>query len=269
VSQINYPPDVHIMRDLRPWTERDEAGARCHLEVTSHMLGPSGVLRAGVLAILADMAAGEGAVRAAQPDWVATSDLVLHISRPVLEGIVVARPTLLRKSRSTVVLEVDLACGEMPVALGTLTFAVLPSRPGVQRMGTGADEPRTDFGRPGSALVSPLAEALQVDVIDPGEGVVEIPITPYVGNSLGALQGGVAGMLIEFGAEAAARELLGRDVTVSDLMINYLSLVREGPARTRTRVLRHGDDEVLLRVELHDPGSDDRLCCVATVCLRG
>jgi acyl-coenzyme A thioesterase PaaI-like protein len=268
LSQINYPPDLHIMRDLRPWTERDDDGARCHLEVTPQMHTSSGVLRSGVLAILADMAAGEGAVRAANPHWVATSDLVLHVTNPVVEGIVVARPSVLRRSRSTVVLEVDLSCGEMPVALGTLTFAVLPARPGAKRMGAGADEPRTEFGRPGSVLAVPLAEALEVRIVDARAGVAEIPLTPYVGNSLGALQGGVSGMLIEFGAEAAARELLGRDVSVSDLTINYLSLVREGPARTRTRLLRQGDDEVLLRVELHDPGSDDRLCSVATVCLR-
>lgn len=268
VDASRYPPDDHVMRDLRLWTERDDSGSRSHVEVTPWIRSSAGVIRVGVLATLVDMAGGEGAVRAVQPEWVATSDLVLHVIRPVSEGVVVARPDVLRRTRSTVVIEVDLSADAEPVGLATMTFAVLPARSGVQRMGTGREEPRTDFALAGSGLTAPLEMALQARVVDAARGIVELPITPWVGNSLGALQGGVVAMTVELAAEAAGRAVLGGDVTTLDLAINYLSLARKGPVRTSVRVLREGDREALLRVELRDAGSDDKLCTVATTLVR-
>jgi acyl-coenzyme A thioesterase PaaI-like protein len=268
LNESTYPPDDHVMRDLRLWTERDETGSRSHVEVTPWILTSLGFLRAGVMATLADMAGGEGAVRAVRPNWVATSDLVLHSIRPVADGVVVARPQVLRQTRSTVVIEVGLAVADESVGLATMTFAVLEARSGVQRMGTGREEPRTDFGLPGSGLTMPLEQALEVETIDAPRGIVELPIRPWVGNSLGALQGGVVAMTIELAAEAAGREALGADVTILDLGINYLSLVRTGPARTSSRLLRQSDNEALLRIELRDMGSEARLCTVATTLVR-
>ena len=260
-----YPPDDHVLRDLRFWTERDAAGARSHLEVTPELLGASGSAHAGVLATLVDMSGGEGAIRAVAPDWVATSDLVLHVTRRVTEGVVVAVPCLLCRTRSTAVIEVALRVGDDPVGLSTVTFAVLPGRPGAQRMGVGASEPRTDFALPGSRLSGPLRDVLAVRENAPGE--LELSITPYVGNSLNALQGGVAATLLEWSAVSRCRSVLGDRARVLDLAVNYLRLLRVGPARTRARVLRQGRDEMLVRIELLDAGDEDRLCTVATALL--
>ena len=100
---MTYPPDVHFSRDLRLWIERDGSPgspslpfrpSRCGFEVVPEMLGPTGVVRTGLLATLVDTAGGEGAIRAARPKWVATSQLVLHGIRPVVQGIVEPdRPT--------------------------------------------------------------------------------------------------------------------------------------------------------------------------------
>jgi len=287
----SYPPDVHILRDLGFATDRDGRGSTTSLRATPWLCGANGALRAGPLAMLCDLAGGEGAIRAVHPEWqadpggsargagergaftswVATSDLVLHALRPVPDGVVLARSALLRRTRQTVVIEVTLtgeAAPAEPVGLATLTFAVLPGRSDVQRMGTGADEPRTEFARPGSGLVAPLPEALGVRVADAAAGQLEMAVTPYVGNSLGALQGGVVAMLVELAAEAAGAAALGRAVAVLDLAINYLGLLRAGPARTRARVLRRDAGEALLRVELRDAGGDERLCSVATVLVR-
>lgn len=264
---MSYPPDHHIMRDLRPWTERDASGTRSYFEIVPEACGPDGTLRAGVLATLVDMAGGEAAVNAARPNWVATSDLVLHVTRPVAAGVVCSVSSVLRTTRSTIVLEVALSVEGEPIGLATMTFAVLKARTEVQRMGTGTDESRTDFGLPGSALRLPITEALGARTLEPAAGVVELDLTPYVENSLGALQGGVVAMALELGAEALGGELLGGGVRVLDLSINYLSLLKVGPARTRARVLRGAENEALVRVELHDAGADDRLCTVATALL--
>ncbi len=163
-----YPPDVHLLRDLRLWIERDAPGPRAGLEVVPEMLNDRGHLRAGVLATLVDGAGGECAVRAAQPSWVATSDLVLHVIRPVGRGLVVAVPEVLRKTRSTVVLEVSLREGDArgePLGFATMTFAVLEARSEVRRMGAGRDEPRTEFALRGSKLGAPVLERIGARVV--------------------------------------------------------------------------------------------------------
>lgn len=265
-----YPPERHVLRDLRFVTERDASGSVSRLEITPFLLAPSGAAHAGVLATLVDLAGGEAALRAAQPGWVATSDLVLHEMRPVSRGVVSARPNLLRRTRSTVVVEVTLAAAGRPVGLGTMSFAVLPAREDLEAQSAvnGQLEPRTDFARPGSGLSLPLSEALAARTVDLSKGVVEIPVTPWVGNSLGALQGGMAAMAVELGALALGTDRLGPQAAVVDLAINYLRLLRVGPARTRARVLRAQEGTLLARVELRDAGAGDEPCAVASALLQ-
>jgi acyl-coenzyme A thioesterase PaaI-like protein len=71
-------------------------------------------------------------------------------------------------------------------------------------------------------------------------------------NSLGALQGGVAALLATLAAEAAGGAALGGACVARDLALHYLSLARESPARTSSRVLRRGASGALLRVESRD-----------------
>ena len=263
-----YPPDVHLLRDLRLWIERDAAGARAGLELVPELRNDRGQVRAGVLAALVDAAGGECGVRAARPSWVATSDLVLHVTRPVGEGTVVAAPEVLRKTRSTVVIEVVLREGDAGgerFGFATMTFAVLAARSEVQRMGTGFDEPRTEFARGGSKLAGPVLEQIGARVVDPEAGAVELPMSSYVGNSLGGLQGGVVCMLVDLSAQARARALTGEPCVSTDLAVNFLALGRVGPIRSRAEVLRREPGGALVRVELRDAGQEDRLMTVATV----
>jgi uncharacterized protein (TIGR00369 family) len=260
-----YPPDEHVLRDLGIWIERDAGGSRAGLEVVPEICNDRRHVRAGALATLVDVGGGESAVHAAGPHWVATSDLVLHVTRPVERGAVRVHPTLLRKTRSTLVFEVALRDAEQePVGLATMTFAALPTRISGRRMGVGADEPRTEFARPGSGFRAPLVERTGARCLDAAQGVFELRLSPYVVNSLGGLQGGMVALLVDLAAEAAAREATGEPCVTTDLAINYLALGRVGPIRTRARVLRRGPAGALLRVELRDPGADDRLVTVAT-----
>lgn len=260
-----YPPDDHMLRDLRLWIERGEAGARSGLEVVAEMLGDRGQLRAGILGILIDAAGGELAVRTALPSWVATSDMVYHVLRPAGPGPLEARPTLLRQTRSTLVFEVDVSDAGGPVALATMTFALLEAKTEVQRMGAGRTEPRTEFYFEHSRLRSPFLEAIGARVIDEEQGVVELSLVPYVENSLGALQGGAVAALLDLAAEGAARAATGEPCVSVDLAINYLALGKVGPIRSQARVLRRDPAGALVRVELRDAGADDRLLTVATV----
>ena len=262
-----YPPERHVLRDLRLWSERGESGTRTGLELVPGLLGPTGEVRLGVLATLADVAAGELAVRSARPGWVATSDLVLHRLRGLRSARLEARPALVRRTRSTIVLEVTLADGAADaLGLATMTFAVLPAREGQRHMGVGHDTPRTDFALPGSGLDGPLVERIGARCLDAAAGRFELALEPYVGNSLGALQGGVVALLVDLAAEAAGGAALGSPCIARDMALNYLALAREGPVRTGATVLRADAAAALVRAEVCDgAGGRTALATVAVV----
>jgi uncharacterized protein (TIGR00369 family) len=254
-----------VLRDLCLWIERDAAGSRAGLELVPEMHNARGHAQLGVLAALVDSAGGECAVRAANPDWVATSDLVLHVWRPLRSGTLLAVPEVLRRTRSTVVIEVTLRERDGGAAgLATMTFAVLPARGEVQRMGAGRDEPRTAFARADSRLDAPFFERIGARVVDPREGRVELSLSPYVGNSLGGLQGGVVAALADLAAECLAGAATGEPCVTTDLALNYLALGRAGPIRTRGRLLRREPAGALVRIGLRDAGAEERLVAVAS-----
>lgn len=263
-SSSGYPPEQHVLRDLRLWTERDASGARSGLPVVPEICGPAGDVHLGVLATLVDVAGGELAVRSASPDWVATSDIVLHRLRPVQGATVEARPALLRRSRTSIVLELTLSDGAPgPLAFATTSFAIVPAREPQQRMGVGHDAARTEFALPGSGLDRPLVPRIGVRCLDASSGQLELPLAPYTVNSLGALQGGVAALLATLAAEAAGGAALGGACVARDLALHYLSLARESPVRASARVLRQDASGALLRVESRD--SAGRLTTFASV----
>ena len=250
-----YPPERHVLRDLRLWTERDAQSTRSGLPVVPEIRGPDGDVRLGVLATLVDVAGGELAVRSATPDWVATSDIVLHRLRAAQGGSVEAHPALVRRTRSTIVLEVTLVdASPEPLGLATMTFAIVPAREKQRRMGVGADASRTEFARPGSGLAVPLVERLGARRLDAAAGRLELALDAYTVNSLGALQGGVAALLATLAAEAAGDAALGAPCVARDLALNYLALARESPVTTSARVLRREAAGALLRVGSRDGG---------------
>ena len=232
----------------------------------------------GVLAALVDIVAGSVAARAAHPDWIATSDLELHVLEPVPEGELVARGSIVRAGRQTVVLAVELVSRplERPVARATVSFARL----GGERKGRGGRRTRDDTPddterQPEAAERSaehvPVGESplqrLQVEEIDPGAGVLELRLEDYVRNTLGALQGGVAALLLARAAEVCVRAVRGSAHSVSDLSIRYLRLGRRGPIRSRARLVRQ-TEPALVEVELVDAGADGRLVCAGTCILH-
>lgn len=269
-----YPPASHVMRDLRVSIARRDGRARAFMEFQPGLRGSDGGLCAGALATLVDIIGGESAIRAVQPDWTATSNLRLHLSRPIVQGVR-AEATVLRKTRTTVVIETVLHEGALdesgasdpadaaaPVGHAIMTFSVLPARSDFQRGALAADAPLTHFALPGSGVHSPLADVLGIAPLADGRGI-ELPLSAYVGNSLGALQGGVVAMAVDFAAREVGAGVLGAPVTTRDLAINYLALGRRGPVQALAAPIRTTAEAVLMRIELRDRGADDRLLTVA------
>ena len=73
------------------------------------------------------------AARAAQPDWIATADLTLHVAGAVTEGAVEARARVAHAGRTTVVIEVRL----LDLRLFGVAFQFLQGGPVVDRAQAG------------------------------------------------------------------------------------------------------------------------------------
>lgn len=253
-----------MVRDLRIAIERGGGVTRAVMPIVPEVLSDQGSVRAGVLATFVDMVCGGMAYEVAQPNWLATLDLSLHLLRPLTRGNVLARGSVLRAGRQTVVLEAALTddAGELS-GLATMTFARLERRADTPVF-SGDLAPRTELGLPGSGLKAPFVEGLGIRVVDAAAGIAEVEIVPYIENSLAALQGGAAATLVDVASVALGRELLGGKVDTIDLDMRYLALGKLDPIRAQARVLRREAQSASLRVEVREAGADARLCYVAT-----
>jgi uncharacterized protein (TIGR00369 family) len=261
-----YPPDRHLLRDLQLSFERGDGNtSRAWMPVVPELTAADGSVRAGALATLVDVIGGGLAATVAQPDWIATADLTLHLVGAATQGSVEARARVAHAGRTTVVIEVELydhAGAEIGIA--TMSFAVLPRRDTNLDVTAMASGPTT-MARPDSKLRVPLLDELEVRVVDAASGALEAPIGEWSRNSLGAMQGGAVATIIDAAAETAAGASTGAPLVVSDLQVTYLALGRVGPIRTRAAVVGAAPGAVTLHVELVDEGSDGRVTSVARV----
>jgi len=273
VPATGYPPPDHILRDLGIRVDVPSAStAVARLPWTPQVAGADGGVRAGVLAVLVDLAAGAAAVRVLHPDWMATADLVVQLGRPAIGSWVEARAEVVRRGRTTLVVEAGVLAGDgdgrgpaggRRVGMGTVTMAVLPARrDGPGPPGDPTFPSRSEFGADG--LTRPLAEVVGVRTVEEASGRLSMPVVPYVHNSFGAAQGGVMALL----GELAALGALGAGAgpaglppagTVTDLEVAYLALGRVGPIVSEARVLASSGGGGRAVVELFDAGADGRL----------
>lgn len=277
------PPSRHFLSDLGMEAEViSESSATVRIRATPQVVGPDGGVRAGVLATLVDVVGGSAALRVLNPDWMATADLTIQMARPALGPFVEARATVLRKGRTTLVVEalvVDIAddgadvVGDdgspTPVAWATMTFAILPGRNVAPMREVSSDLP-VRWSMTGAGLDGPVVDVLGIVVDDAAEGRVSLPVREYLRNSFGAVQGGVMALL----AEVAATEMLGaarrpvrQSMVVTHLQVAYLALGRTGPIVSRSRVLDAGDGVGggSAVVELIDAGAEGRVTTVVNV----
>jgi uncharacterized protein (TIGR00369 family) len=258
---MDYPPAQHLLRDLRLSFEHDENGrsSRAWMPVVPELCTDHGQSRAGALGTLVDVIGGGLAADAAHPDWIATADLTLHVVRGAPPGSTVeARAHVLRAGRTTVVIEVALLADARDIGLATMSFSVLPRRdtnPDTPAMRTPGP---TTMAIETSGLRAPLPDALGLRVLDAAAGVVEVPITDWTLNSMGAMQGGVVTMVADAAAECAVREATGEPLVVTDLHVTYLGFGRVGPVRTSVEVLAASPTHATARVDIVDSGAEER-----------
>jgi uncharacterized protein (TIGR00369 family) len=269
-----YPPDEHLLRDLRLSFDHSADGrtSRAWLPIVPELCTDRETARAGALATLVDVIGGGLAATTAQPNWIATADLTLHLVAAARPGSVVeARAEILRAGRTTLVMEVALVDdGGRDIGIASMSFSVLSRRdvnPDMSEVrGSGSSTMAID----GSRLRVPLFDALKVQVHDAPAGVVDVPVTDWGRNSMGAMQGGVVATVADIAAEVALRAASGEPLVVSDLQITYLGFGRVGPVRTRAEVLDVASGHGRARVEIVDAGAEHRLMTLTSaVATRG
>jgi uncharacterized protein (TIGR00369 family) len=265
-----YPPAHHLLRDLRLSFahDMDARKSRAWMPVVEELCNEAGAARAGVIATLVDVIGGGLAAAAADPDWIATADLTLHMVRGhMVDGappgsVIEARAQVLRAGRTTVVLQVDLVDEhDHELGLATMSFSVLPRREINPDVSASRSGDRTTMATDASGLTATLLDTLGVETIDAAHGAIELPVSPWASNSMGAMQGGVVAIAADIAAETALRAATGRPVVVTDLQLTYLGFGRVGPVRTRADVLAPH----IARVEIVDTGAENRCMTVANV----
>jgi acyl-coenzyme A thioesterase PaaI-like protein len=272
-----YPPDQHIIRDLRLATLKTSVEhAFVWAPLQPHTLTDTGTLRVGVAGLMIDSAGAVLALAAASPDWIATADLAYRSIEPVREGPVICSSRLVRAGATIIVIGVEVFDGRgsdapeggTPCGTGLMTFSRIPASASAVKV-----DPFSNIGvrmsnmRHDSGVDRPLHEALEIRFVDPAGGVVEIDKHDYVRNSFGTINGGVICMVFEAAAEVAARAAGGVPYVVADLAVHYLAQTKAGPARTAARVLRRDERHAVCELRLVDAGNDDQLLALATVTL--
>jgi uncharacterized protein (TIGR00369 family) len=265
----DYPPDQHLLRDLRFSFDHDNDGrrSRAWMPVVAECCTDVGSARAGALATLVDVIGGGLAATTAAPNWIATADLTLHLTRAAVPGTVVeARAQVLRAGRTTVVIEVGLLdhC-ELDVGIATMSFSVLPRRDVNPDMDSVRGGGPSSMALPESRLERPLLDELGVIVHHAAKGVVELPVRDWSRNSMGAMQGGVVATVVDAAGEAALRAATGESLVVTDMQLTYVGFGRVGPVRSCAEVLGTGPGYGSARVDLVDAGAEDRQMTVARV----
>lgn len=261
-----YPPEKHLFRDLQlRLTSGPRDLHRVEIPLPPAIRAEAGAVQLGALAVLVDVAAAGLALRTIAPDWLATSELMIHARDEGPEMIWArARPGLLRSGRTTAVFDVEVTGhahenpGEheegVPLAHSTMTFVRI-QRPDattdLEHPAEQNEETKVDFGLPGSGLRRGFAADLGIEIADAAEGRVRLEAGEFCANSFGSLQGGVVAALAESSATAARKARTGCSAVARDLAVHYLAQGR-GPYRTEADPLRITRDHDLYRVRIID-----------------
>jgi acyl-coenzyme A thioesterase PaaI-like protein len=257
--EASFLVDIGLRPGVLPEAEADGDGtgfgegdvAVGEAEVAPALCWPgTGLVRSSVLGTYADMVCGGLAHRRTGTRSPLTMDLAVRWLHPVEVPSMLIVGRLLKAGARIIHSE---ACfygpdGGEPFAVAQLGFMASPrpqdSETPMPTVGTGIVRP---------AMTIPFPERVGCRVLAPG--VVELDLSPYVMNSAETIQGGIVALLGEVAAESVA----GAGQMATEIEVRYLSAVRVGPGRATAQILGRSGDGALVRVEVRDPGNNDRL----------
>jgi len=272
-----YPPQDHMLRDLSiDVISTGAESATIQAPVVPEVCSEKEVLCVGLQATLVDVLGGVIAIPAVSPDWISTSNLSIHTTRPVMPGRIWAEGRILRAGRTSIVIGVEIQAQETamshqlaPAGFATITYSRLPgNKTRLQMKTTANSQEAVRFSLKGAGLDKPFVQKIGVQMIDRAAGKIALNMTDYVRNSLGSLQGGMTAFLADLAGQYIAREATGKPGQTRDLVINYMSPGITGPFQTMAEVLRMDHGSVLTRVRVIDQGNKHRLMAVVLNSVR-
>jgi len=273
-TKLRYPASGHVLRYLRLAFDTSVPGRTEGLmPALPDLNDDGGAIRLGAIALLTDYAAGTTAMQTMSPDWPVTHDMALHLVQPAPpEGELEATCEVTRAGKNSVRSETSVispSVGE--VARVFVTFTRL-----TRRGDTPTESRHTQVNLAEGPDVErprvPLDEAVGFRLLGGGVGdepYVELDHSPFVVNSLGAIQGGVIALTLERATSWAGQTVLGGPCRTTDLHLHFLALGRTGPFQARTEILRVVGSTVVSRVALVDTGDDDRLLALGVGTAHG
>jgi len=130
-----YDPEHHVFRELGMKDAPTPEGAELAMTMPVHprVTNPRGALQGGLLATLVDVVAGRAAIRlAGEGKTTPTSDLHVRYLAPITVGPALAISRVLRRGRTSIVMQVDVydSGRDVHAATATLAFTLLDVRPG-------------------------------------------------------------------------------------------------------------------------------------------
>jgi acyl-coenzyme A thioesterase PaaI-like protein len=214
-----------------------------------------GLLRASVLSYMIDVVAGI-TVDDDSDLWTLTTDMTVRMRPQPPPARVLATNRVLRRGHrsSTCLVDVTGESGS-PLGAGAIGFANIPRKSSDPVKPTFSPEVAAEIMSGTASLSQPLRDEAGIKVVDPGEGVVEVAITPELLNPAGTLQGAMVALVAEAAAEDFLEHRFGTAVVVTDLDLRYLARTHEGPVRSRCRILGT-DSGSPVQVELTDTSTD-------------
>ena len=229
--------------------------------------GPDGGPRIGAIGMLVDALGGMRSITAAAPDWAFTADMSLHLLPTGPIERLRADIRVLRRGRRTLVLDAELSTDDgRPAGLALLTFAVVPRPDHLVDIVIDTSPGRRELSRLEDGQIPPTDYHEELDLREVSPGVVTVGLRPEVGNTVGALHGGVHMALIDEAAVSLGRTLIGPTATTTDVHLGFLELAMTGPIRAEAVPVGDPDPgcgRLTAVVQVLD--GDGRVCSHATV----
>jgi acyl-coenzyme A thioesterase PaaI-like protein len=259
----------HFIGSLGFRYELDEGGGGRGTAVITPHLRAAGTAWPNVSALLtfADIIIGVLASRRTAPRISITSDLSVRVFGPFPEdGNVEMAGDLVKTGRSVSVGETECRSATdgtlLARALGTFTASPRP----MDEAPDGVPALPERFQTEPEPLSEPFPDRVGLRVLAPG--VTELPLRLDLMNATESLQGGVVALLGEVAAQTGATAAAGRLHVVDHLDVRYLAAARVGPFRAVAEVEAGDGGRSDVRVEVRDPGRDNRLAALVVATTR-
>ena len=258
---------AHFMATMGFDHDLDDHSAWGTVTIGSYLQSAPGWPGVAALLTFADVLIGRLASQRTAPRISVTADLGIRvIAAPPPDGVITMTASLVKAGRSMSVGETEFRAAGSGDLIATSLGTFLASPRPIDEVPDGF---ANDDRRPADGS-SRAAETFvdQVGLRIVGDGAVEITLRPDLLNATQSLQGGLVALLGEVAAQNAATSAAGHPHVVDSLEVHYLAAARVGPFRGTGRVLAVDRNSAVVRVEVRDPGRDDRVVSVLMATTR-